>query len=484
MTSAKQRRQLFLHAPAGTTVFRVYEKGRVYTYDVSGVPLPTWPDGRWCIELAAYMHSLAVQRLSVLDRGGTLGTYASELSHLVRYCYANRVDFHRLTDAQFQMFVRSLGADKRPDGEQVRNNRTIIKIGRHTLSFLDYVGRRRGIADFLSPDGPHIQAVRKKFFRKIEKDKTASVEYWHHPCFPAASPINRRLPVPETSINLLREAAAKVSASPAQKRRRLTLLRVLEATGARRIEVANLKVADVLAAKAMERPFLKLLTVKQKGDAKIRFIPVSHSELDYIIEYIELYRAPIVERFKGDADDGFVFVSHRTGQCITPNTVTQEIHKLRKAAGIEGKAHPHLFRHRFLTVRMYRLIRAYDVKDARHFLELFLTVEKFKIDVMEQAGLKSGETFARYVDWAFALAPLLDKEPTLSIDLGRIAREGRAVVVELEAERDSLSPAEYTRRVERELKKLVGELSRADGFKSEQTPGNAMLAKTLSVKKD
>ena len=152
MSSRKGRRQLFVRAPADTKVYRVYEQGRVRTDDVSGMPLPTWPDGRWCIELAAHMDVLKSLRRSLFDRGGTLGTYISELSHLTRYCFANKVDFHSLTDAHFEMFVRNLAAEKNSDGEQVRNatvtaTTTVEVLKLHRDDFMQLV--KQGVLDSL-----------------------------------------------------------------------------------------------------------------------------------------------------------------------------------------------------------------------------------------------------------------------------------------------------------------------------------------------
>ncbi|WP_150670398.1 tyrosine-type recombinase/integrase [Pandoraea anhela] len=459
----------------------MYEQGRVRTNDISGIPLPTWPDGRWCIELAAYLDKLKTLGRSMLDRGGTLGTYISELTPLIRYCFANKVNLHHLTDAHFVMFMRNLAAEKKSDGEQVRNNRTIVRIGRRSLAFLHFVGLRRRIEDYLAPDGLHIRAVRRTFVRGLSGNRAVRIEYWHHSCFPAMSEVNHRYPITENNINLLRKAAVTSSGSSARRMRRLCILRLLEATGARRIEVANLKVSDVRAAKGMERPFLKMMTVKRRGKPEIRFVPISHAELDYILEYIENYRAPTIERLLGGAEHDIVFINHRTGKPIVANTVTLELYILRRAAGIKGKAHPHLFRHRFFTVKIYRLIRAHHVRDAQHFIELFMRLEQFKVDVMEQTGIKSVETLNHYVDWAFALGPLLDQEPAPAVDIGRLAREGRAAIAELEAERDALTAMEYAYKVERELKRFVDDLSRAEGFRRESAPGNAMLGKALGV---
>ena len=98
---------------------------------------------------------------------------------------------------------------------------------------------------------------------------------------------------------------------------------------------------------------------------------------------------------------------------------------------------------------------------------------------MEQTGVTAVETLNRYVDWAFALGPLLDDAPTPSADIGQLARQGRADIAELEAERGVLTFVEYTERLECAMKRLVNELSRADGFTSERPPGDAMLAQAL-----
>lgn len=479
MSVKRGRHQLFTPAPSGTTAFRSHSYGTANTYDASGVPLPVWPDGRWCIEVAAFIRELVTLRRSTLDRGGTPGTYASELSHLVRFCFANKVDFHRLSDKEFQLFVRGLSAERNSNGSPVRNGTTINRIGRRSLAFLDFAAKRRGIDDFLSPDGPHIHAARRVIHIGIARGRVRRQEYWHHSCFPPMDKVRRRSPISEENINLLHKAAVAHSSSTHLKRRRLTLLHVLEATGGRRFEIANLQVADVKSAKAMELPSLKLLTIKRRAEPEVRYVPVSHAELDYLLEYIEQYRAPLVHKLLKGRDHGFVFVSLTTGKGIRPNTVTQEIHTLRRLSGIRGRAHPHLFRHRFITIRIHRLIVAYKARDAQHFAELFMRLEKLKFDVMQQTGLKSGETLDRYIDWAFVLSPLLDEAPAPAVDYGQLAREGRAALVELEAERAALSAVQYAERVERELMRLVNELSRGEGFKSTQPPGGTLLSKTL-----
>lgn len=256
------------------------------------------------------------------------------------------------------------------------------------------------------------------------------------------------------------------------------MLRLLEVTGARRIELVNITVADVHKALDMREPHLRLLTFKRRGSVGERLVPIARSELDYIVEYIENYRALVIEKFLHGNDHGYLLVSHTTGRKLVPNTVTLELHSLRLAAGIRGKAHPHLFRHRYVTEMFRRLIRTYKVCDKAGFMELYYKMEHFKREVMELSGHLQIESLERYVDWAFALSPLVEAD-TESVDISAVAREGRATMAELEVMRDQMLPEDFSKYVLKQMRTLVDELSRADGLAREKAAGHAMLEKAV-----
>jgi hypothetical protein len=466
----RRKRQVFVLAPEGTKLFRAWEQERVITRDVQGLPLPCWPDGSWCIEFAEYMYVLAKKGLSLADRGGTPGSYAYELSHLVRYCYAKKTDFHQLSDAQFVEFIGGLSEEKHKNGEHVRKSRRVVEIGRRSLAFLDFIGKRWNIPDFLSLDGSHIFAEKKSYEVMLSSGNKVTRHYWHHSCFPKLSPLNRRFPVPEDYINRLRKAVGGVKSSSFLRRRRLTLLRVLEATGARRIEIVNLRVTDVLAAMSMEKPYLRVPTYKKRGgEPEYRMIPIEHSEIIYLVEYIRFYRNTVLSNKGIKEDHGFLFVNEKTGKPIKPNTITLEIHALRKAAGIEGKAHPHLFRHRYITMAIYRLVRAYKVRDKDHFAELLITAEDFARDVMERTGHGDINSLWRYVHWAFALSGAVEGNLD-EVQLSELARGGRASVTELEALKATMSAEDFAEETMKRMKELVQDMSKVDGEKRSVDP--------------
>lgn len=73
---------------------------------------------------------------------------------------------------------------------------------------------------------------------------------------------------------LLKSAIRKVKSSNFVKLRRRCMIELFNDTGARRTEVCNIKVDDILNAFHMESPLLRLDTLKQ-GDNSERYIPVT-----------------------------------------------------------------------------------------------------------------------------------------------------------------------------------------------------------------
>ncbi|KXV13045.1 hypothetical protein CR51_05700 [Caballeronia megalochromosomata] len=270
--------------------------------------------------------------------------------------------------------------------------------------------------------------------------------------------------MPEQYIDRLRKATFSVKSSSFIKRRRLVLLRVLEATGARRIEIASLTVESVLAAKKMERPFLQMLTFKRGGEPVPRLVPINHTDLAYLVEYIVYFRSTIVERKLGDTDHGLVFINERSAKPLKPGTVTLELHILRKAAEIKGRAHPHLFRHRYVTMALYRLIRAYKIKDKDHFSDALFKLRDFAQRVMEWTGHKDIESLSRYVDWAFALSATVEGKAE-EVDISELARTGRITLQELKEMRHDMSAADFASEVLKRFHVFVKDMSRIDGEK-------------------
>lgn len=361
------------------------------------VPALYWPDGRWCYPANLYMADLVRRSLSRRNRGGTLHTYATQLSHLIRFCYRNDTDFIDLTDNQFKLFVRGLSS--KDSNREINSVRAICNV---CLEFLAYTGEVYGVPTFVSPDGA-IKAARVKRTVYMGNGKPRSVLTWEHVALPHPSPPKERLPISSESIVALRKAAVKSSPNAFIKMRRLVLLLLLEVTGGRRGEVAELTIDAVRSAKQMDNPLMELVTLKKRGTTPSkRLIPISRHDIDYLDNYLQLYRNPHVRRIFGNiVGDGKVLVSDTSGTGLQPNTITQEVWTLRLHSGLSVPVCAHMFRHRFCTKVLISLIEEHKERNADEFRQRLISNNDLMTKLTQWTGQSSIESLQRYIHLAF-----------------------------------------------------------------------------------
>lgn len=373
--------------------------------DASGVPLVLWPGGGWCFEANAYMLRLVDRGLSRFNRGGTLATYAAHLSHLIRFCANNNLEFLELTDASFTLFVRGLKGERMSDSLSTfrREPSTVIDIGKSCLGFLEYVGNMSGFA-LIGPKAA-IRAERVKNVIHRPGRARLSAESWHHYSFPTPSPERERLPVATAVITRMREQIPKCSSSEFQMRRRQVMLRVLDITGGRRAEVSNLTVESVRRASEMKTPRLELITVKGRGRHKgrTRLIPITRHDANQLWQFVRINRNTVIKKtFGGRHDHGYVFVSETSGGVLKPNTITQEISTIARAAKLDVKVSPHLFRHRFITNVFKALIEEYKSENEDDLRRKLTANEDIKTKLAEWTGHSNINSLDRYIHLAFS----------------------------------------------------------------------------------
>lgn len=102
----------------------------------------------------------------------------------------------------------------------------------------------------------------------------------------------------------------------------------------------------------MENPTLRIRTLKRKSDnIDYRYIPVNKVDFNEINSYIKIYRSKVIKNTIGKInDEGYLLINENTGKEILPITISNEINKIRKAAGIEENVCAHMFRHRFESI--------------------------------------------------------------------------------------------------------------------------------------
>lgn len=403
-----QRERLFrLTSSSFKLPFHVDYKHQVQTSNGADIPTVTWPDNRWCFPANVYLLEQYKRNLSRKHGGGTLATYARNIGHLIRFCFISGVDVTEITDSLFTRFIRNLEVEYRDAdrSKRVRSTTSVITIGRQCLGFLETVGRLYHLAEFVGPNG-RIAAKRKtvnirpsRQGRKRPSRRNWTQSCWTHHSFPIPDPKDRRFSISSESIAKLLDAVAESSSSPFLTKRRYVMLRVLEITGGRRSEVAAVTVENVRLASKMTDPMLRLLSAKRRGgEESFRYVPIARHDLAFLLEYIEVNRRRIVRLTCGAArDDGVLLVSERSGRGLRPNTITAEVARLAKDAGLIERAHPHMFRHRFALREMAAMAEQNASEHPGDFRRGLIDGEAMKLKLSQLLGQTSPESADAYL---------------------------------------------------------------------------------------
>jgi len=331
-----------------------------------------------------------------------MGDYAAKVGQLLRRCYRDGLDPIRLSDGKFTDYIAEIR--KEPSNfnpsQTKKSESSVIATGKVWLDFLGFVGRFHGDNNFVSEHGT-IRAREEKFTIATRGGKKINRTYLTHHSFGKPHREHQRVPVTRVQIEQLKAAIRKDDVPATVKVRRACLIDLLSDTGARRTELANLKVNDVLQAIEMEHPLLRLSTLKREEGAE-RYIPVFITALKKLRQYIEVERRKIMRKvYKGGSDHGFFFVSTRTGEPLKSSVISNEINHLRKLAGIKSQVSPHMFRHAFITNLFIRLIQRHEMTNPDQFRQALLDSRTFTAEVASWTGQLEPQSVERYINLAF-----------------------------------------------------------------------------------
>jgi integrase len=389
-------------------MFRSFSVDRVSTLDATNMPFMIWPNGSPCLIGNLYIQSLLErpgrsQGLSRKGRkGGTMGDYASKVGQLLRRCFRDRIDPIHLTDGKFTDYIDEIRqeASSFNPAQPRKTENAVIDTGKRWIDFLGFIGRFFGNPNFVSLQGA-IRAREETFYIKSRSGKPiARTHMWHH-SFGQYNREHSRDPITDEQIKLLKAAIRRQKGSAFIKVRRANMISMLTDTGARRTEIAMLKVEDVKAALALPEPMLRLNTLKREDGAE-RTIPIFPTTLARLDQYIEGERRKLMRKvYKGRKDHGFVFVSSRTGEPLSSDVISNEVRDLRKAAGIECQICPHMFRHAFITKRFVQFITRHQLNNPDEFRRALLDTETFLAEIVSWTGHLEPLSVERYIHLAF-----------------------------------------------------------------------------------
>ena len=334
--------------------------GRLKLRAAPELPFICYPDGRSCHLANMYVLSLYNENFSLVNGGGTISEYAYEISHIIRFAFANKISLLELSDLRFKQFRNWLEA-KQYNGVRKAGVRQVIKIMTRTLHFLSFIGSNTGNALYVSPSGSiRGTKITKELYQpnKNPGSPPIIVEYWTHSHIPVDDgKEGRGEPIGNDALDALKFEAASIM-SPFLKRRAEIMIMLYEHLGGRRGEVVNVQISDIEAALESGEfmPSLKISSLKGIN-GKTREIPIFRPVLEEAMEFVSTLRKVVIKtRWKSKIDHGFLFVSERTGKPLRTNYITNIFQELRKNSGIEEKAHVHQLRHLAITRRYWGLL--------------------------------------------------------------------------------------------------------------------------------
>ena len=398
--------QLFTTIPK-LTLYDYVSGDKINTIVGDNMPFTMWPDGTPCLQANAWIIRMRSESgrggegpSRIGSKGGSFGDYAGKISHLIRFCYYNKLDFISLSDDDFYEFIDGLRLEKkvRAPSEQKRSERTITSIGRRCLKFLHYIGEIHGVKNFVGTNGTiAIEMIESIGYRNGVAFKRYSV---HHRSFRKANAKERRKPIAEATIDALRTAVNEMPTSNFLCTRRQMMINMFSELGARRREIKRITVEDVVAAACMEKPKLILSTLKRGGNTT-RELTISAPLVDEMMDYIRVDRRRIIKKTHPRSDHGFLFINERGGGPLKTDSFTAEFSKIRIAAGIEKQVCAHLFRHAFCTNVVAQLIAETEAVSPDSFRMTFMTNKELAEQAMTRTGHSTLEGLLGYVDAAY-----------------------------------------------------------------------------------
>lgn len=373
----------------------------VHTQSFPNVRVLFWPDLTPCWPANMYL----VTQLRHGRTVGTVNTCAAELACFLRFLSSENILFENMDDNTMHAFSDYLV--KEPDRRSIqaarRGGRQVNKILRRALVFLKwYQSVFPGNTLLVSSAGNGSKITIEDRMHRVKNRTVAYV--WHTSMVPNDIPRDIK-PLSRSVYLELLEACNHIAKSSYVQARARTLLKMLSDTGARRVEISQVRVSDVIEAVESGHGKLRLFTAK-RGDQRQRLVPIPAATLDAALSFIEVKRKLHVHRLIKSKvlqkDTDWLFLNDR-GQRLHVETITQDIARLRRIAGISERATAHMLRHRWITIQVLERLKSYiGQKLPMDIASTILT------KVASMTGHKQIESLWTYIDLAFEEMGLWD----------------------------------------------------------------------------
>lgn len=315
----------------------------------------------------------------------TIKRNAHCLNILVKYCETNKKSLSDFDDNDLVKISYDLKKEK---NGIIRNNTTINNILSSIISFYDFFGSM-----FLNNED-----YIKNILDVEDVLKNGKITRKHRALLPNSEKTTKN-PIYKADIDLIYQNIDKIYTSKFTQERTKVLLMLLEHTGARIGELALLKTYDVLEAMQNDKGMLKLKTLKRRKHIE-RVIPVSKQILKQVSMFVKIQRNKIIRKKAKIKDEGFLFISEKTGKQINANSLGNDFNKITKKLKLKNNICAHMFRHRFITNMFINLIKQYDVENKQGLKNALLDLNTLKAHVQELTGHKNIDSLDTYIHLA------------------------------------------------------------------------------------
>jgi hypothetical protein len=336
-----------------------------------------WPNGSPCLLAEMYLCDKSKTVTVNQKDGGTLGNYARNLSHLVRFCYSKKIDFADLKHSHIDEFIYELCQETDVYNQRIRNNNTVKTIVATSINLLVWVQENitteRLIAGVNHDDKRYQIRLKQEFYLHRIGRRTV------HNVFPMNIPrstTENATPISTTNIRLLWDTleASRGKTGVSRKlqgifskeqqsdhleymhRRRELQLVLLEATGLRPQELITIPCSYNVSSLRKSQLIIPTLKTRTGSNNNMRKIPIPRNLAMKVEIFIVSYRKKLIERLlasgvsqsEQDVDDA-IYLNSENGKEVLPDAAYQDFRRLTVKSGIKQKNCQKMFRHRFIT---------------------------------------------------------------------------------------------------------------------------------------
>lgn len=341
---------------------------------ISAFPFTYWASGKPCMPVNMYLLDIAPE-----VTGDSLRTYATQLSHLVRYCSTELISIESLTDAHIHELSQRL--QKQKSGchplERKRNDNTVRKILSRAIQFLMWYQKNVILVlrtPLIGEANVSAQITVKRNRNDKKRSKTSRAEFYYtHSAMPTSESrepkrpiglsiiediqkiINRQSVLEDRSPHFVQRYRNNLDLLAAQleymRARRHFMIWMMTHTGLRPSELVEMDVSehkDILTKRILKIPTKK----KRKIIAPKRSFPILLNAAAVVSRYL-IARTTFCEALKiagAEPCPGVAFFLTEDGKPIKKSSLEKDFERLVEMAGYKGvQACLSMFRHRFIT---------------------------------------------------------------------------------------------------------------------------------------